>query len=896
MSLLHITMAILLDLQFFPNEGPDKTLEQVIRSDIVASSSGNGFLFVADAQNHIIKINHKLEPQLADVKFTPTYLRASQASPNVIVAAPEGNSYNVSLIGLARFGETDASLSNYQAEKFLLQIRTKATEHSHHFCASPSLTYIAFLTAANEIMIFKTPFSSKSRVFQQFTTTEKVHSLFITDNGTVFLVSDTSIQAYSVNTKGTTLVDKAGCQENMGFVTSNDNFAACREKLLTLYTQTTPGTFTNEILDLSNEGQDTPQKIGPVGEYIFICYPHKIQGSVQRIKIIDPIYKVRAFQMNLKSPVQFVEFQWGALVILLQGKKVVMRSEVDDQKKIDRFCEKNRCQLALKKAKELNLDASVIANIHKIQGDSYYDNGKYDQAITEYIETLGYTEPSHVIQKFVEPHHAQNLMKYLEALQAKKQATKQHTTLLFNCYTKIGATGLLEKSVNQFVRAARKGEEPSFDVETAVDVLKRNGYQQYAEQLAEAYNQHGLYLQLLYEGQNYKQILEYMQKLPGELVKKNITEYGCEIMDNYPSGRNDLTKFAVKCCTVGIKTQRRIKGKEIVKLDPNELAMIFVNNDEAYFNFLDQILQSSQEQLSEEFWNVLIEMALRAKSPKTMQLLQHPNRNYSNEQALVYFTAFNHQEGKMLIYENMELYTLILQEAPPEQCLEICVKFGDKDSSLWSDALVKLSRADCDSSILAAFLEKVQEKEALPFLTILKVLRGAKKHTFATVLPIVQATFKREQQLLHEAEHQLEECNEQSKQNKEVIKKLSTQNFVINQSKCSSCQNDIESESRHFMCGHSFHLMCLGDSDDFCPICRDGYEKIVEEKIKKMESARSKRNVQQMVSEAGDGFSFLLDQVSSSLFASGIDLMSVKQDNAKITEAKNLLHRMSPGS
>jgi hypothetical protein len=82
----------------------------------------------------------------------------------------------------------------------------------------------------------------------------------------------------------------------------------------------------------------------------------------------------------------------------------------------------------------------------------------------------------------------------------------------------------------------------------------------------------------------------------------------------------------------------------------------------------------------------------------------------------VYLTAFEHTPGKRFIYEGLKLYTLILQEAKPPDCEEICLRFGREEVSLWSDALAKLASAQCPPGIAGSFLDRVREKRALPFL------------------------------------------------------------------------------------------------------------------------------------------------------------------------------------
>jgi hypothetical protein len=380
-------------------------------------------------------------------------------------------------------------------------------------------------------------------------------------------------------------------------------------------------------------------------------------------------------------------------------------------------------------------------------------------------------------------------------------------------------------------------------------------------------------------------------------MPKYLREYGTEIMDNSEDWKREVTLFAVRCCTEGIRNSPRIandpKKSPITVLTPEDLAMMFMNDSGEHFVFLREILQFNREAFTETNWNALIEMALRAQSPELMTLLQAPDAKYSNEQALVYLTAFNHIPGKRFIYERMKLYTLILQEASPHDCEEICMRFGSEEPSLWSDALVKLARADCDPGILESFLDKVQKSRALPFLVVLNVMTSAKKHTLKTLLPLVQDTFKREQDLLHAAEERIKKSEERVRENQEVARRLSTSNFVIQQKKCQNCHQTIDSESNHFMCGHSFHVHCLGDSKSFCPTCKDDvFLPILKEKVARMSKPKDEASVKDSLARSDDGFSFLLDQVRGSLFASGIDIMSARQDETILSEATQLLQAM----
>lgn len=888
----------LIDLSFFEKNLQNKDNNNLISSlqgQITCAASGNGFIFVSDEGQNIFKLDHHITPQKLSTQLQSIcFLQASQTNSKVLAASHNEHnpaSYSIVLPDANDFTEDTDGISRYQVPSFDLAAKTKSGDPARLITASPSLTYIAFLTG-NDIQVFKAPHSSKSKpTVYSCSDGNSITNFFIIESGRIFYTTETSTSMLDLNTKVTTALESIGAKSQFAFIMNSNQLAVCRDKTITLYN-------TDKTKEIINWPENTaaPQAVGGLDKYFYTTYPIPYNETFcQRITVIDPIYKVIAFSHNLPQPAAFVNLQWGALVLILSNKEVSVTPEAQDKTKIDYLCKKKRFELALKMAKTMKEGGdAVIADIHRLQGDDFYASAKYDQAIDQYIETLGFTEPSHVIQKFVEPQHAEHLMKYLVALQDKKLSTKQHTTLLFNCYTKVKATKELEEAVNKFIEAAKSNEEPSFDVKTAVDVLMRNNYKHHAEELAKAYHKDELYISLLYEEHKYKEILEHIQTLDGRLVKQVLSDYGSEIMDKYPEGAKDLTDFCVKCCTEGIPSRKN--PNHIIKIQPDSLSMIFMNNDSKHFDFLYKIFQTNPDNLTELIWNVLIEMALRSNTPNTqiMQLLEYPNAKYSNEQALVYLTEFKHVEGKRLVYEKMGLYTLILQEANPEDVLDICLKYGAQDKTLWSDALVQLSNSNCNQEILSTFLEEVQNQEALPFLTILKVLRTSKNHKFKTILPIVQATFKKEQDRLRAAETQIKESKEKAEANDEIIQTLSTQNFVIKQPKCMRCKGVIDEESNHFLCGHHFHYRCLGNRSNVCPECLANYETIINKKISKMKAARDQENVRKKLDEAEDGFQFLLQQVSDSLFASGVDLKSKDQDDEKIKEAEELLKRISP--
>jgi tetratricopeptide (TPR) repeat protein len=900
--------SFLMDLCFFPAERtaapsgssgdakpPPPALS--LRGTILFTVGGGNFLLAAVSDGRVAKIDMKLQSQLVNVLYS-TVTSICPGSANDLLTAgvrQDPPAFGVSFFNVADFDRSIESGVDYTVDSSLTLLPT--CEAPSFFATSRSLAYVAFVSG-NELLLFKDlQTQKKPKPHGKLPLLVPITNLLVSNEGSVYLTDTQSIKVWhaGVSVKNQAVpVAPVGIQPGLACLTPANALAIFREANLSVYRPPTEGSqYSVDSLPLSQHRTANSQ-LGAFSSYFFL-----VTEARDRITVIDPVYRITALTIrNLSPAVKAVHYVWGAVVLVHDDWTLTMRPELPPREKIERLCRQHLFAHALNMCAAAAMPDNVAADIHRKKGDLHYGQSQFDEAIAEYIETLGSLEPSYVIQKFVEPHHAERLMRYLIELQRRDRATKQHTPRLFNCYTKIGERDRLEQAVQGFVAAAERGEEPTFDVQTAVDVLKRNNFPELAENLARAYQQHSIFLQLLYETRKYREILGYLQtKLPGELILANLREYGTEIMDNSEEWKRDVTRFAVRCCTEGIANSKRYstehKKGPVTRLTPEDLAMMFMNESGEHFVFLREILEFDRAAFSETNWNTLIEMALRAQSDELMALLNTQKAKYSNEQALVYLTAFNHVAGKKFIYERMKLYTLILQEASAEDCEEICVRFGAEDPSLWSDALVKLARADCRPGVLESFLEKVLAHRALPFLVVLNVMKSAKKHTLKTLLPLVQATFRQEQELLHAAEDRIKRSEERVRENQEVARRLSTSNFVIQQKKCQHCHQSIDSESNHFMCGHSFHVHCLGDSKSYCPACKDDvFLPILKEKVARMSKPRDEASVKDSLARAGDGFSFLLDQVRGSLFASGVDLTRATQDTTVLSEATQLLQAM----
>ena len=151
----------------------------------------------------------------------------------------------------------------------------------------------------------------------------------------------------------------------------------------------------------------------------------------------------------------------GEVVVIAQdqrtsdtvSQRVTKFTELDTQAKLDQLFKKDMYEEAKKMAKRLQSgDVVQQMDIQRKYGDHLYDKGKYEQAIEQYIEAIGFLEPSYVIRKFLDSQRIANLTRYLEELHHQKHnkiANKNHTTLLLNCYTKLKDVKKLKEFIRQ---------------------------------------------------------------------------------------------------------------------------------------------------------------------------------------------------------------------------------------------------------------------------------------------------------------------------------------------------------------------------------------------------------------------------------------------------------------
>lgn len=188
---------------------------------------------------------------------------------------------------------------------------------------------------------------------------------------------------------------------------------------------------------------------------------------------------------------------------------------------------------------------------------------------------------------------------------------------------------------------------------------------------------------------------------------------------------------------------------------------------------------------------------------------------------LLLFKNYRFTQGVTEICELLGLKTELLnyyiENKDTKMVINFCKKNGGEDPNLWITALnFFCTRVDGDEPGNADRLKKIPEildaisgLESLSHILVLNILKGNDKiqagHIKKYFIQKIKQQRAQTQQELEAINENLEAIEEAQKK----YKKLKTQAQTFQETKCSSCKEEMSNPSIHFMCGHSFHDSCL---------------------------------------------------------------------------------------
>ncbi|KAI4353120.1 hypothetical protein L6164_002092 [Bauhinia variegata] len=633
--------------------------------------------------------------------------------------------------------------------------------------------------------------------------------------------------------------------------------------------------------------------------------------------IYDLKNRLIAHSVSVKE-VSHMLYEWGNIILIMADKSALCIGEKDMESKLDMLFKKNLYTVAINLVQTQQADAAATAEVLRKYGDHLYSKQDYDEAMSQYINTIGHLEPSYVIQKFLDAQRIYNLTNYLEKLHEKGLASKDHTTLLLNCYTKLKDV----EKLNLFIKS--EDSEHKFDVETAIRVCRAASYHEHAMYVAKKAGRHEWYLKILLEDLGrYEEALQYISSLEPSQAGVTIKEYGKILIEHKPA---ETIEILIRLCTEDGNKRGSLSGAYVSILpSPVDFLSIFIHYPQSLMDFLEKYTDKIRDSPAQvEIHNTLLELYIsnelnfpslsqvneggdlnlnvgpskammsRVQSngtiaggknsseergrlerrEKGLRLLKSAwtedmeNPLYDVDLAIILCEMNAFKEGLLYLYEKMKLYKEVIacymQTHDHEGLIACCKRLGDSgkggDATLWADLLKYFGELgeDCSKEVKEV-LTYIERDNILHPIIVLQTLSRNPCLTLSVIKDYIARKLEQESKMIEEDRRAIDKYQEDTTAMKKEIQDLRTNARIFQLSKCTACTFTLDLPAVHFMCMHSFHLRCLGDNEKECPECAPEYRSVLEMKRNLEQNSKDQDRFFQQVKNSKDGFSVIAE-------------------------------------
>ncbi|KAM1010377.1 hypothetical protein FF1_045722 [Malus domestica] len=653
-----------------------------------------------------------------------------------------------------------------------------------------------------------------------------------------------------------------------------------------------------------------------------LCVIADQRNNSNTFNIYDLKNRLIAHSLAVKE-VSHMLCEWGNIILIMADKSALCIGEKDMESKLDMLFKKNLYTVAINLVQSQQADAAATAEVLRKYGDHLYSKQDYDEAMAQYIHTIGHLEPSYVIQKFLDAQRIYNLTNYLEKLHEKGLASKDHTTLLLNCYTKLKDVDKL----NVFIKSEDGVGEHKFDVETAIRVCRATNYHEHAMYVAKKAGKHEWYLKILLEDLGrYEEALQYISSLEPSQAGVTVKEYGKILIEHKPV---ETIEILMRLCTEDGESSKRgaANGSYLTMLpSPVDFLNIFTHHLPWLMDFLEKYTDKVKDSPAQvEIHNTLLELYLstdlsfpsisqasngedlnlRARSgaaatsrsqsngkliadtkdsnkekdrfekqQKGLRLLKSAWPSdlefplYDVDLAVILCEMNAFKEGLLYLYEKLKLYKEVIacymQAHDHEGLIDCCKRLGDSgkggDPTLWADLLKYFGELGEDcSKEVKEVLTYIERDDILPPIIVLQTLSRNPCLTLSVIKDYIARKLEQESKLIEEDRRAIEKYQETTSAMRNEIQDLRTNARIFQLSKCTACTFTLDLPAVHFMCIHSFHQRCLGDNEKECPVCAPEYKSVLETKRSLEQNSKDQDRFFQQVKSSKDGFSVIAE-------------------------------------
>jgi hypothetical protein len=323
--------------------------------------------------------------------------------------------------------------------------------------------------------------------------------------------------------------------------------------------------------------------------------------------------------------------------------------------------------------------------------------------------------------------------------------------------------------------------------------------------------------------------------------------------------------------------------KEPERSKPDDFIHIYVGLTKWLTVFLEYVI-SHIERVSSLSYDTLLELYLRppedheegpaereARFEKARQLITSPDAKYDAHHALVLAQRYDFSAGVMLLLEKLNMYHEIVQyhmeRHEYRQIIQSCNQFGERDPNLWIQVLSYFaSISDECSAEISEVLENIDKSNLMPPLLVLQILAQKPSMPLSAVRDYISSCLVAERKMIDDNQREIATCREETEKMRAEILDLKSNPRTFQITKCTYCSMPLTAPTVHFLCMHSFHQHCLGESEKECPLCTPANRQTLEIKRSLEEKACQHGLFVKQLEASKDGFTTVAEYCGRSIF------------------------------
>ncbi|KAL6739082.1 hypothetical protein Aduo_012569 [Ancylostoma duodenale] len=477
-----------------------------------------------------------------------------------------------------------------------------------------------------------------------------------------------------------------------------------------------------------------------------------------------------------------------SLMILSKDGTLSELTEKNLNAKLDILFKKNLYDVAVILAKGSRDGTEHLKSIHAKYGDYLYGKGDFNNAVSEYKETIGMLEPSYVIKRYLDGSRLRQLCVYLEALHDTDRYTLHHTNILINCYAQLEER---KKMLKFLEKIAVDGKT---DMSSVFEVLRSLKMSEDASILAVKLNMNDHVLSMMVEDLGrYTTAIKYIGKRPPDEACQYIEKYGRLLFEACPDEVMELLQHLIENSPGSI--------------DPAQLLKVFINDFTKSASFIEFALRK----VSGSSRSILLATVLE------LRLREYAEGNIEEAKCADLLIPFIEEEN---MAEALHLARVFHCFPVVQYVLE---KTGRK-ADMWQDLLVYISKKEgpVEEKLIQEMLTGIEASGSLHPLVVLEILSRSNTLKVAAVKDYVikwldtqKKQIESDRKAITEGERRMQEIDKQ-------IESLKFNVQVLQVNKCSACDTVLQLPAVHFLCRHSYHVHCFesySEKPDVCPAC-----------------------------------------------------------------------------